>query len=70
MSAGVMMLVREVRQSSILVVHIVGWGGRSASTTGGSPLQDYMEWWLLRPQLYPSWQHGPHTGREQPHAEQ
>jgi hypothetical protein len=38
--ADVMRLVREARQCGRLVVHIVGWGGRSALTTGGSLLQD------------------------------
>ena len=38
-----MKLVREVRQNGILVVQIVGWGGRNALTTAGSLLQDYTE---------------------------
>jgi len=39
-----MRLVREARQCSRSVVHIVGWGGRSTLITGGSLLQDYIGW--------------------------
>ena len=35
--------VREARQCGILAVHIVGLGGRSALTIGGSLLQDHIE---------------------------
>ena len=38
-----MKLGRGAQQCGILVVHIAGWGGKSALTSGDSPLQDHTE---------------------------